>query len=155
MKDITESRPGQHALVAAGLMFCQGVDDWNFNFYANNTQDEFRVLVQVTPNAIVVSNITIDYPSVIHVLELLSERNEETALLKAMDDLRMRSLEKEKLFVERCCAALQNVAHKVLKHRYLTLWGVRNCCAATLVIQFLEAWGCPRDTLQRTSPDCR
>jgi hypothetical protein len=47
MQDVKESRPGQHTLAAAGLLFCQGRDQRNFKSHANYTQEEFQVFVRV------------------------------------------------------------------------------------------------------------
>lgn len=149
MINAAEFKPGQHTLAAAGLLFVQGMDDWQFNCHASEYQSESTVTI-VFPSGAYASPPTILYASVVQALQLLQARNEETAIMKATNDTRMQALQKEEMIVERCCTALQNAAHKALKARYMTIWGVWNCWDASLVDCFLEAWGSPQDIRDRS-----
>src|SRR6266498_2265814 len=105
---------GQDTIAAAGLVFCEAVDDCHYQMHSVDPQDEPAILVAFR-SRVFASPPSVLYASINKAFQLLQSRNGQTAIMKAADTTRMQVLEREGLVVERCLTALQNVMHRLLR----------------------------------------
>jgi hypothetical protein len=145
--------PGYHAPAAAGLLFTQA--SWHLNIHDDEGQCGIRVAIEAPNDSRPGSptfHPTIIYISVFKALRLLQARNKMTAIIKATDEVRMQTLQKEEMIVERRCTALKNAAYRVFKSLDVTqqmkYWD------ASLVRHFLKIWGSLPD-MQDELNSCR
>ena len=108
-------QPSQHTLAVAGLLFCQGKDDWQSSRHTAYIHDERKITVEFSDIAYT-SSPTVLFASVAQALQLLQTGNEG----KKEDDGRMEILGKEEMVVGMCLSVSQNATNKALKARYMT-----------------------------------